>query len=154
MCDASLVNGCEGVALRRMAISLSSRAQVPRARNQKMSMSMMKTAELTLVVLSLCAGCATTGDGTDESEPTVIDEGTAPVEAIEEAPPADEGASKQQEGEVPLTVAESEQPDQAAEEVVVQGRNLQRHEVIHDLVAEAQTLLRDVELQYVFTGKG
>ncbi|MFL6620617.1 MAG: hypothetical protein ACJ8MH_18555 [Povalibacter sp.] len=117
-------------------------------------MSMMKTAALTLVVLSLCAGCATTGDGTDESEPTVIDEGTAPVEAIEQAPPADEGASKQQEGEVPLAVAESEQPDQAAEEVVVQGRNLQRHEVIHDLVAEAQTLLRDVELQYVFTGKG
>ena len=26
--------------------------------------------------------------------------------------------------------------------------------MIHDLVAEAQTLLRDVELQYIFTGKG
>ena len=39
-------------------------------------------------------------------------------------------------------------------EVVVQGRSRTRHEAIHDLVAEAQTLLRDVELQYVFTGKG
>ena len=37
---------------------------------------------------------------------------------------------------------------------MVQGRNPLRHEAIHDLVEEAQTLLRDVELQYVFTGKG
>ena len=29
-----------------------------------------------------------------------------------------------------------------------------RHEVIHDLVSEAMALLRDVELQYAFTGKG
>jgi len=64
-----------------------------------------------------------------------------------------DGGSKQEEGEVPLAVAESEQPEKAPKEVVVQGsRN--RHEAIHDLVAEAQTLLRDVELQYVFTGKG
>ncbi|MDY6947031.1 MAG: hypothetical protein SXG53_15055 [Pseudomonadota bacterium] len=59
--------------------------------------------------------------------------------------------SKQEEGEVPLAVAETEQPDQPPEEVIVQGR---RHQVIHDLVAEGQALLRDVELQYVFTGKG
>ena len=75
--------------------------------------------------------------------------------AIEEAaPPADE-SSKQEEGEVPLPVAESEPPPEAPseppEEVIVQAT---RHQVIHDLVAEAQTLLRDVELQYVFTGKG
>jgi hypothetical protein len=125
-------------------------------------MSMMKTAALTLVLTSLlCAGCATTGGGADEEEPTLIDaEPAAPAEvaaAIEETlPVADEG-SKQEEGEVPLAIAESEQPNQAPaegappEEVIVQGR---RHEVIHDLVAEAQTLLRDVELQYVFTGKG
>ena len=125
-------------------------------------MSMMKTTALTLMLASLiCAGCATTGDGTDEEEPTVT-EAVAPAEvaaAIEEAaPPADE-SSKQEEGEVSLPVAESERPIEAPseapseppEEVIVQAT---RHQLIHDLVAEAQTLLRDVELQYVFTGKG
>jgi hypothetical protein len=121
-------------------------------------MGMMKTAALTLLVLVslICAGCATTGGATDE--PTLIDAISAPpaeaAAAIEETAPLAEEASKQEEGEVPLAVAESEQPDEAPTEVVVQGRNLSRHETIHDLVAEAQTLLRDVELQYVFTGKG
>jgi hypothetical protein len=117
-------------------------------------MSMMKKTALLLLLASLIlAGCATTGDGTDENEPTVIDEApqTEVAAAIEEAaPPADE-SSKQEEGEVPLPVAESEQPTQPTEEVIVKAT---RHQVIHDLVAEAQTLLRDVELQYVFTGKG
>ncbi|MBL8268361.1 hypothetical protein [Steroidobacter sp.] len=117
-------------------------------------MSMMKTAALPLVLMSLlCAGCATTGGDAEENEPTVI-ETTPPLEAeapLDEMPTAAEGESKQEEGEVPLAVAESEQPDHPPEEVVVQGR---RHQVIHDLVAEAQALLRDVELQYVFTGKG
>lgn len=118
---------------------------------------MMKKAALSLVLVSLlCAGCATTGGSNDESEPTVIEAEPAvpPTElatAIEEAAPVTDEGSKQEEGEVPLAVAESEQSDQPPEEVVVQGR---RHQVIHDLVAEAQTLLRDVELQYVFTGKG
>ena len=117
----------------------------------------MKKAALTLMLVSLfCAGCATTG-GTDESEPPLMDtEHTPAAEAaasIEETPPMAAGGSKQEEGEVPLAVAESEQPN-APEEVVVQGRSLARHETIHDLVAEAQTRLRDVELQYVFTGKG
>ena len=39
------------------------------------------------------------------------------------------------------------------EEVVVQGRR-ERHEVILDHVSDAKDLLRDVELEYVFTGKG
>jgi hypothetical protein len=114
----------------------------------------MKKTALTLMLISLiCAGCATTGDGTDQGEPTVIDEAPAAevAAAIEEAaPPADE-SSNQVEGEVPLPVAESEQPTTPTEEVIVQAT---RHQIIHDLVAEAQTLLRDVELQYVFTGKG
>jgi hypothetical protein len=117
---------------------------------------MMNKTALTLMLASLiCAGCATTDDVTDE--PTVTD--TAPPAEVaasleEAAPPADE-SSKQEEGEVPLPVAESEPPPEAPseppEEVIVQAT---RHQVIHDLVAEAQTLLRDVELQYVFTGKG
>jgi len=63
-----------------------------------------------------------------------------------------------EEGEVPLVVAESEHPgdvspDQELEEVVVEAHR-DRHEVILDLVSEAKSLLRDVELEYVFTGKG
>jgi len=112
----------------------------------------VKTTALTLILASLIlAGCATTGDTTDE--PTVTD-AAPPAEvaaAIEEAaPPADE-SSKQEEGEVSLPVAESEQPTTPTEEVIVKAT---RHQLIHDLVAEAQTLLHDVELQYVFTGKG
>lgn len=116
---------------------------------------MIKTASLTLALVSmLCAGCTTTGRAYDESEPTLFDAPLgAPAEAvpIEETPPVAEVASKQEEGEVPLAVAETEH---TTEEVVVQGRSLARHETIHDLVAEAQTLLRDFELKYVFTGKG
>jgi hypothetical protein len=121
-------------------------------------MSMMEKAALTLALLAslICAGCATTGGADDEAEPTLIDaERAFPADAvasIEETSPA-EGDSKQEEGEVPLAVAESEQPEEAPREVVVRGSG-SRHEVIHDLVAEAQTLLHDVELQYVFTGKG
>ncbi len=110
-------------------------------------------AALTLLILVslVFAGCATTGGTPEEIEPTVIDADHAPP-AQETAPIADEG-SKQQEGEVPLAVAKSEQLEKAPREVVVQGsRN--RNEAIHDFVAEAQTLLRDVELQYVFTGNG
>jgi hypothetical protein len=116
-------------------------------------MKVMKKTALALMLLPLIlAGCATTGDTGDEGEPTVTEEAPAEVAAaIEEAaPPADE-SSKQEEGEVPIPVAESEQPTQATETVIVQAT---RHQLIHDLVAEAQTLLRDVELQYVFTGKG
>jgi hypothetical protein len=119
-------------------------------------MGMMKKAALTLVLVSLiCAGCVTTGGTNDENEPTLINEVPDPsaevAAPIEEVAPVEEEGSKQEEGEVPLPVAESEQPVQGPEEVIVQGR---RHEVIRDLVAEAQTLLRNVELQYVFTGKG
>jgi hypothetical protein len=102
------------------------------------------------------AGCTTTTGGATD-EPTLIDSETPPAaetaEPIEDAAPAEEEASKQEEGEVPLPVAESEQPEEAPKEVIVQASRA-RHEAIHDLVAEAQTLLRDVELQYVFTGKG
>jgi hypothetical protein len=112
---------------------------------------------LTLLTLAslFFAGCTTTGGATSEIEPPLIDSGHAAPAAA--AAPTEETAtdngSKQEEGEVPLAVAESEHPDQAPREVVVQGsRN--RDEAIHDLVAEAQTRLRDVELQYVFTGKG
>jgi hypothetical protein len=118
--------------------------------------AMMKKAALTLVLISLlCAGCATTG-GDGENEPPMIDVPT--TSPTEEAAPSAESESKQVEGEVPLPVAESEHPVEhpngSPERVVVEGRTLNRHELIRDLVAEAQTLLRNVDLQYVFTGKG
>src|SRR4051812_32869178 len=120
-------------------------------RRRRKKMRTMKKTALTLMLVSLIlAGCATTGD-TDESEPTVTEAAPEVAAAIEEAaPPADE-SSNQEEGEVPLPVAESEQPTQTTETVIVQAT---RHQIIHDLVAAAQPLLRDVDLQYAFTGKG
>jgi hypothetical protein len=111
------------------------------------------SAALTLLTLAFLVfpGCTTTGGAPAEIEPPVIE----PVQALpaaQPAPVADEG-SKQEEGEVPLAVAESEKPETAPKEVVVHGPR-SRHEAIHDFVAEAQTLLRDVELQYVLTGRG
>ena len=120
----------------------------------------MTKAVLTLLVLAslICAGCATTRGADDETEPTLIDAEPAPPAAaaasLEKVAPIAESGSKQEEGEVPLAVAESEHTDEALTEVVIQGRSRNRHEAIHDFVAEGQTLLRDVELQYVFTGKG
>ena len=107
---------------------------------------------LLIFVALICAGCASTGGAYEESEPTVID--AAPEPVPEAAAPTPETESKQTEGEVPIAVAESEQPADSVAEVVVQGRILTRHEVIHDLVTEGQALLRDVELKYVLTGKG
>jgi hypothetical protein len=109
---------------------------------------------LLVSVALVSAGCATTGGADEDYEPTVIEAVPVPEPVVESpAAPAEE-VSKQQEGEVPLAVAESEQPDDAVPEVVVQAHIRARHEAIHDLVTEAQALLRDVELRYVLTGKG
>jgi hypothetical protein len=72
-------------------------------------------------------------------------------------PVAASAAKGEGETEVPAAVAESEQREappktQGLPELVVEGR--ERHLVIRDLVAEGQAQLRDVELRYVFTGKG
>jgi hypothetical protein len=113
---------------------------------------------LLLLICLTCAGCAATGGASDEFEPTVVDAVPDPVPeaaaTVAEAETAQPEPSKQQEGEVPLAVAETEQPEDGVAEVVVQGRTLGRHEAIRDLVKEGQALLRDVELKYVLTGKG
>ena len=98
-----------------------------------------------LLALLACTACATTGSATYEPEPPV------PDEALAEAVPDGKAV------EVPRVVAESPQrekvpPADNLAEVLVEAR--ERHTVIHDLVAEAQALLRDVDLAYVFTGKG
>jgi hypothetical protein len=110
-------------------------------------------ALLVFAALTCTAACETTGGAVDEGEPFFVEEEYAPL-ATPEAPITKTG----DEGEVPLVVAESEHPavvspDQELEEVVVEAHR-DRHEVILDLVSEAKSLLRDVELEYVFTGKG
>jgi len=103
----------------------------------------------------LCAACATTGGAADEGEALYV-----PLETETEEK-ADASEDQGDEGEVPLAVAESESqhrpetgPVDELAEVVIVARRRDRHEVINDLVTEAQLLLRDVKLQYVFTGKG
>jgi len=116
---------------------------------------------LSILTFLLCAACATKASLSEEGEAVVEEE--AAVQPDAEAP-AEEAkveaekaeAEKAEGGEVPLVVAETEhreeKPSDELAEVIVRGRA--RHEVIHDLVSEAQTLLRDVQLQYAFTGKG
>jgi hypothetical protein len=110
-------------------------------------------ALLILAALLCTVACETTRGISDEGEPVIVDEESAPQEAPE-APMEKDG----EEGEVPLVVAESEHledvsPGKELEEVVVEAHR-DRHEVILDLVSEAKSILRDVKLEYVFTGKG
>jgi hypothetical protein len=110
-------------------------------------------ALLVLAFLTCTSACETTGGISDEGEPIVVEEESAPREV-----PDSTIAKVADEGEVPLVVAESEHADDVSpgkelEEVVVQAHR-ERHEVILDLVSEAKSILRDVELEYVFTGKG
>ncbi|MET0280313.1 MAG: hypothetical protein ABW278_04200 [Steroidobacteraceae bacterium] len=93
---------------------------------------------------------------------TATDEGEAIFESTPAAadPVLDAGMGEREEGgEVPLAVAESEPPADAGPveelaEAVVEAASGERHEVINDLVSQAKTMLRDVQLQYFFTGKG
>jgi len=108
-----------------------------------------------LIVASLaCTACETTVRAVPEGEPILAEEHPT----LSQEAPAGPLETKGIEGEVPLAVAESERPvgtlpDSEIEEVVVVARR-ERHQLIMDHVIEAQSLLRDVQLQYVFTGKG
>jgi hypothetical protein len=108
---------------------------------------------LVLVLLVFTAGCETTGGVADEGEPVFVAEEFAPPEASEA--PLEKVGKK---GDVRPVVPGSGHPDDVArvtelEEVVVNAQR-ERHEAILDLVSEAKSILRDVELEYVFTGKG
>jgi hypothetical protein len=108
-----------------------------------------------LIVASLaCTACETTVGAVEEGEPALTEEQPSLSQETPESPQE----TRSVEGEVPLAVAESERPesalpDRGLEEVVVEAGR-ERHEIILDLVSEAQSLLRDVQLTYVFTGKG
>jgi hypothetical protein len=104
----------------------------------------------------LCAACTTMGGAVDEGEPVIISEEPPAEELAAEAAPE---LSLEEEGEVPPVVAQSEHPVtvppvDAVDEIVVAATRRDRHEAIRDLVSEAMSLLGDVELRYVFTGKG
>lgn len=121
-----------------------------------MEVSLIRILLVSLVLA--CAGCATSRGGNEGAEPTVIDAAADPATkadvAIVAEDPKPQEVSKQEEGEVPVAVAETEKAADDMAEVVVQGRVRNRHEAIHDLVTEGQALLRDVELKYVLTGSG
>lgn len=114
---------------------------------------------LLLPLLLLCTACATKAPIAVDAEPVYVPEEAVVPNPTPEPEQTDPRMGEQGEGssEVPLSVAESEAPiDVVGElaEAVVEAGQLERHEVIRDLVAEARVLLRDVPLEYVFTGKG
>jgi hypothetical protein len=113
-----------------------------------------QAAQVLLVLASLaCAACATTETAVDEGEPLYVEE--EPV--IQAAPEVVPAAGREKQA-VARVGAGTPRPGSVAagtelEEVVVEAAR-DRHEVILDLVSEAKSILRDVELDYVFTGKG
>jgi hypothetical protein len=92
----------------------------------------------------------------ESREDPVLIAQTVPELQGAELPMATGGAKDEGEAEVPVVVAESEQRQappvtQDMPELIVRGR--ERQLVIRDLVAEGQAQLRDVGLQYAFTGR-
>jgi hypothetical protein len=88
-------------------------------------------------------------------DPTLVAE-PAPASDVHDLPAATTEPKEEGESEVPAAVAETEKQEtppnpEDLPELVVKGR--ERDLVIRDLVAEGQAQLRDVELQYAFTGR-
>lgn len=121
------------------------------------------------LLLGACATVDTTVDSpiestADEPEPVFVPEnavaeadrdaaaGVAPEVAVDE-PARPDAAESKPEAKEPAPAAEADAADRLAD-VVVQAKPRARQEAIRDLVAEAKTLLRDVELRYAFTGRG
>lgn len=112
-----------------------------------------------LPVALLLTGCASTAElGGEEEVPAAL---VAAVEA-EEQQAAIEPTGEPEHGDAPATAAEAETdaadeasaaPAAPLEQVVVASVR-PRHDRIRDLVVEARALLQDVELDYVFIGKG
>ena len=122
-----------------------------------MRVSRSASTLLPLLALLLCSACASSGGRTEGADDPPLVAVTAPAPDMQNLPVAASEAKDEGEAEVPAAVAESEQREappktQGLPELVVEGR--ERHLVIRDLVAEGQAQLRDVELHYVFTGKG
>jgi hypothetical protein len=119
-----------------------------------MNTSTLRATAPALLVLSalLCAACATQDAGFEGPEPPAAALEPPVREKLPPEPMHEEG-----QAEVPLSVAASEHPVESPpadgrEEVFITARV--RGKVINDLVTEAQSLLRKVDLEYVFTGTG
>lgn len=109
----------------------------------------------------LLTACTTLPDGVDEAEPTYVPEDTtAEPEVVSSMPAvAPDRVDGVEDAEPPADLTDTERSEDAPPtdklaEVLVQAKPRDRHDEIRDLVAEAKVLLRDVELRYVFTGKG
>ncbi len=114
------------------------------------------SSALPLLAFLFCSACASSAGRMDGSDDPILVEETATAPAVQGLPVAASEAKDEGEAEVPAAVAESEQREApprtgSLPELVVEGR--ERHLVIRDLVAAGQAQLRDVELQYVLTGK-
>ena len=109
-------------------------------------------AALSLLVVA----CSTLQDTSGEAEAPFLS-AEAPVPQDQEVPEQAEETPEAQatEGEVPLSVAESEPAEVTAppfelDAIIV---TMRREDQIRDLVSQARELLEDHELEYVFTGK-
>ncbi|MEO6079561.1 MAG: hypothetical protein ABIQ86_07270 [Steroidobacteraceae bacterium] len=118
------------------------------------------TQALLVLVGLACAACATTAGSVDEGEPVLIGQESRPQADPEVEEEGDEEenavAAAEEEGEVPLVVAGSESGSSLStvDDLAVVFITARRHELITGLVAEAQLLLSDINLDYFFTGKG
>jgi hypothetical protein len=126
---------------------------------RKMLVSRTTASALVAVLALVISGCATVPEAATEPEPvylpaeavtpegrdveTPLPEGSIPEEPV--APPVEAPEPPPSEEEVDT------RPSETFDDVVVKSA---RHELIRDLVAEARAVLQDVELKYVFTGKG
>jgi hypothetical protein len=113
----------------------------------------------------LTTGCATAPETADEPEPAYVPpEAVTPGATVTEVPEAAPEAAPPTEPTAPVGPAAPEppvvepppdaRPSETFDAVVVKAKPRARHEVIRDLVAEANALLRNVPLKYVLTGKG
>jgi hypothetical protein len=104
----------------------------------------------------LFAACTALQGAPDEGEAPFVSTGAIDPQEPE-FPGEEEAAPETQatEGEVPLSVAESEPPEITAPGVELDAIvvTFRREEQIRDLVSQARELLEDHELEYVFTGK-
>src|SRR5271168_3673419 len=110
---------------------------------------------LPLLVISICSGCISSGGRIEPVDDPPLVSDAAPAPLLHDVPMAASGAKSEGDSEVPVAVAESEKHEAplkpgALTELIVKERR--RDLVIRDLVAEGQAQLRDVQLQYVFTG--
>ncbi len=108
----------------------------------------------------LLGGCATRPEAAEEGEPAYVPDElpAADTPDVRVTAAGEEPASDPEDGESAQHPSATDEGDTASPgklaEVIIAGRYRDRHDVIRDLVVEARSLLRDVELRYVFTGKG